>query len=259
MINKKVVKNLKQGFIGISMPVLNEAQNIGPVLFDIFKELKGLDFVICIVDDGSTDGTLDIIEDYFKKHGRIKLIKSVKKAYGCQRGAASRKALEWLVDNTKSDFFVEIDADGAQRPCELRSGLEYLIYNNCDVVIASKYLPDSKIIGRSFVRNFVSYVNSLVARLFIRAGIKDYSNSYRFYNRRAAEFILMFKSKYSSPIYLFDILAVWLANNFIVKEIPTIYVEKTDGNSKVTMLDIVKGFGGLLEISFRFRRGAFKK
>lgn len=241
------------------MPALNEAQNIRSVLFDIFKELKGLDFIVCIVDDGSIDGTLDVIEEYSKRTGKIKLIKSIKKAYGCQRGAASRKALEWLVDNTKSDFFVEIDADGAQRPCEIRGGLEYLISNNCDVVIASKYLPGSKIIGRSFIRNFISLLNSYIARFLIRAGIKDYSNSYRFYNRRAAEFILMFKPKYRSPIYLFEILTTWLANNFIVKEVSTVYVEKTDGNSKVTILDIVKGFGALLEISFRFRRGALKK
>jgi dolichol-phosphate mannosyltransferase len=259
MIKKTINKNLNKGLIGISMPVLNEAHNIGFVLSDIFKELKGFNFIICIVDDGSTDGTLDIINEYSEKNGKIKLIKSVKKSYGCQRGAASRKALEWLVNKTKSDFFVEIDADGSQRPCELFRGFNYLTSNDCDVVIASKYISGSKVKGRKLSRNFISFINSFMARFLIGGSIRDYSNSYRFYNRRAAEFLLLFKIKYTSPIYLLEVLVIWLANDFKVKEIPTFYIELEKNVSKVVIFDIFKGFWGLLEISFRFRRGLLKK
>ncbi len=243
--------------IGISMPVLNEVNTIAQVLTEMIKELREINYTICIVDDGSTDGTLDIINNFINKAANIQLIKTKKKSYGCQRGAASRTALEWLIAHTNHTIFVEIDADGAQHPNELLNGIKLISGSNYDIAIASKYVDGSKIIGRSVFRNFVSLCMSSIARLLISPGIRDYSNSYRFYNRRSAKLILKSKPKYTSPIYLFEILVIWIANDYAITEIPTTYNAKNNSTSKVTMIDMIKGFFSLLEISFRFRKGAF--
>lgn len=204
--------------VGLSMPVLNESSTIKSVLTEIRIELRQIDYTICIMDDGSTDGTLDIINNLSNDH--IKLIQGKKKHYGCQRGRASRLALEWLLANTKHTIFVEIDADGAQRPAELLKGINHIANQDGDIAIASKYLPVSQVIGRTFFRKAVSLVYSMLARMLIGAGIKDYSNSYRFYNRRAAEFLLKFKPGYTSPVYLLEILVCWFANHYKIIEIP---------------------------------------
>ncbi len=245
--------------VGLNMPVLNEAGIIGGTLSEIFRELQGINFTLCIVDDGSTDGTLDVIEDFAARNKGIKLIKGKKKGYGCQRGAASRTALEWLLANTSHVVFVEIDADGAQAPNELLSGIKLIVDSKCDIAIASKYLTGSKIIGRSLFRNFVSRFASSLVRLLISPRIKDYSNSYRFYNRRAAELLLQFRPKYTTPSYLLEILAIWIANDYVIAEMPTTYLATDEANSKVTLIDILRGFFSALEISFRFHRGAFRK
>ena len=236
------------------MPVLNERNGIEQVLREIRGALGEVSYTICIVDDGSNDGTREAIEALMSKDERIHLIRRVRERAGCQRGAASRVALEWLVAHTTHSVFVEIDADGAQRPAELLSGARQVGLLDYDVAIASKYVYGSKVIGRSLGRRVISRLYSGLARLLLDRRIRDYSNSYRFYTRTAAEFLLTSKPRYASPVYLLEILAQWMANGFRVIEIPTVYVERSHGRSKVTFVDLIKGVLGTFDIARRFHR-----
>ena len=245
--------------LGISMPVLNEQHGIGQLLTEIAAALHGVRYTICIVDDGSTDGTLEVVEEFIRRGDRIKLIRRVRDRYGCQRGAASRAALEWLVANTTDTVFVEMDADGAQRPEELVRGARQVAILGYDVAIASKYVYGSRVIGRTFARRLISWVYSWVARQLFDRRIRDYSNCYRFYTRRAAECLLRFKPRYASPVYLLEILVTLMANKFTIIELPTVYVERESGRSKVTFVDLIKGFLGTLDIALRFYRHQYRE
>jgi len=249
----------KELSIGISMPVLNEFDSIKQILTEIATELKSENYTICIIDDGSNDGTLNIIEELMSQNKRIKLIKRVKKRYGCQRGAASRRALEWLIINTRHTVFVEMDADGSQPPTELINGAKQVFMLDYDIAIASRFISDSKVIGRPLVRRFVSRFYSLLARLLFNSRIHDYSHCYRFYTREAAKFLLNFKPRYTSPIYLLEILVIWIANNYRVIEIPTLYIERNDKQSKVKFVDLIKGFFGILDIAFKYHRKFYSR
>jgi dolichol-phosphate mannosyltransferase len=244
--------------VGISIPVLNERDNIKKTIIDIDQELEGIDYTICIVDDGSKDGTLEVISDLIRVNSRIKLLSRVKERYGCQRGAASRLALEWLFANTSSTVFVDLDADGAHSPSELMHGAKQICLLNYDVAIASKYLYGSEVIGRTVTRRFISYFYSMLARLAFDGRIRDYSNGYRFYSRRASETWLRFAPSYTSPVYLLEMLVTWIANDFRIIEIPTVYVERSDGKSGVKFIDLVKGFLGTVNIAMNYRAGHYR-
>jgi len=244
--------------IGVVIPTLNEAKNIKSLLERIVKELHQTNFSICIVDDGSTDQTIPIIQKQMSHDDRIHLIQRVKTKPGCQRGGASRCALEWLLSNTDHALFVEVDADGANQPEELLSGAKYIVLLGFDVVIGSKYVSGSKVVGRSFGRRLISIFYSRLARLLINRSVLDYSNSFRFYSRSAAKCILNLKPRYTSPIYLLEVLVMWIANHLKIVEIPILYVEREEGNSKVIFLDLIKGFLGMLAIAFRYRLGRYR-
>src|SRR3990167_10976311 len=159
---------MTQSSLGIIVPSLNEANNIQQLLFKIIHTLKSVDYTICVVDDGSTDQTIPIVKALATGNDHIHLIQRVKTKMGCQRGGASRFALEWLVNNTHHDLFVEIDADGAHQPEELLDGLTYHGFLGFDIVIASKYVYGSKVIGRSWSRRCISLCYSYLARLLIK-------------------------------------------------------------------------------------------
>jgi dolichol-phosphate mannosyltransferase len=239
--------------LGISIPVLNERENLERLIPQIESVLAGVGYTLCIVDDGSTDGTREFLEGLMRRDARIHLIKRVKERPGCQRGAASRAALEWLVDHTTHSVLVEMDADGAQPASELMPGALQVCERDYDIAIASKYVPGSLVVGRPRTRAVISKAYSLAGRLLFGRAIRDYSNSYRFYHRSAAELLLRFPARYASPVYLLEILAIWLANDCRVVEVPTHYVERAEGRSKVLVIDIVKGMFGMLDIAWRFR------
>jgi hypothetical protein len=112
--------------------------------------------------------------------------------------------------------------------------------------------------GRPLMRRLGSRIYNAMLRLLMRRGIRDYSNSYRFYNRQAAEVLLRFPATYSTPVYLIEMMAIWLSNGFRVVERPTRYVERRSGASKVTLVDIGRGFAGALRVGLRFRRRGYQ-
>lgn len=241
--------------IGISLPVLNDREPLGQVLQALAVHLDGVPYTVCIVDDGSTDGTVELVEALRARDSRLHLIRRVKRCYGCQRGAASRVALEWLVANTASPVFVEMDADGARQPAELLGAARLIGRLEYDVAIASKFVHGSRVLGRPLRRRLISVFYSWLARCLLGRGIRDYSSTFRCYSREAAEALLARTPVYASPVYYLEILATWMANEFRIIEIPTVYVERTQGRSKVTAVDLLKGLLGTLEIARRFHRG----
>src|SRR5262245_12077108 len=168
--------------ICILLPVLNEIDNIGQLLERIRAALGGQEHVICVVDDGSRDGTAEYIRRAMQADGhRLHLMERTKTMRGSQRGSALYAALMWALDRTDCRFIVEIDGDLSHRPEEIAQGLALLEGGNADIVIASKYLPGSRVSDRPIGRKIVSQVCNFAVRLLISNRISDYSNGFRFY------------------------------------------------------------------------------
>lgn len=243
----------------IILPVLNEKDNIDPLIEGIRRELVELDYTICIIDDGSVDGTLDRIRVLMdNKRQDIVLLQGKKLKYGCQRGGALKRGLDWGLESTDHGIFVEMDGDQSHRPEELKIGIQLIESGEYDVVIGSKYVAGGKTINRSVGRNLVSLISSIAMGLAITPRIRDYSNGYRFYTRRAAEIVEEHEIKYHSPIYLSEVLAIWLTRGLRIIEFPTIYIGRNEGLSKVRWIDLAKGAIAALEIAWRYRVIGFK-
>jgi dolichol-phosphate mannosyltransferase len=158
----------------ILLPVLNEACNIGELVHRIRAAMAGREYVICFVDDGSRDGTVDRIRDCMKESDhRMHLIERTKRIRGSQRGSALFTAMMWALDSTHCDTIIEMDGDLSHRPEELVHGLAILDSGFADVVIASKYLPGSKVTNRPVGRRLVSNVCNIAVRLLISTRISE--------------------------------------------------------------------------------------
>jgi hypothetical protein len=98
----------------------------------------------------------------------------------------------------------------------------------------------------------------MAVHVFLSRRVHDYSNGYRFYTRDAAETIRTTRIRYTSPIYLSEVLAIWLRAGLRVVEIPTIYVGRGEGLSKLRLTDLVKAAIAVLEISLRYHLFGFQ-
>jgi dolichol-phosphate mannosyltransferase len=235
----------------ILLPVLNEEGCIERLLQEIDANLAGERAVTCVVDDGSRDKTVEIVTRRQEAApDRVHLIQRVKTSHGSERGGALYAALRWGLEHTDADVFVEMDGDLSHRPDELPLGIA-LVRDRCDVAIASKYIAGSRTTDRPLGRRLVSRLCSVMVRAVISPSVHDYSNGYRFYSRTAANLIADTQIRYASPIYLTEVLSIWLSRRLRIVEFPTTYVGRGEGESKLRLTDLAKAALAIFEIAGR--------
>ncbi len=243
----------------IDIPILNEIEYINRLVRGVTGALVGYDYLLLVVDGGSTDGTLEYLKRAIAEQpGRVALLEKKKVLRGCQRGAALLAGLKWGLQNGDFDIFVEMDGDLAHRPEQLPAGIETIASGAADVAIVSKYAPGSRIIGRSAHRTIVSLICNFAVRILIRRDLRDFSNGYRFFNRAAAELPARYAIRYGSPVYLTEVMAIWMQHGLKVVEIPGHYMGRDEGLSKVRVVDYIKAALGVIEIAIRFHFTGFR-
>ena len=106
------VKIQKKPKLSIVIPAYNEEEGIGGVLKELVPLAEKENWEIVIVDDFSSDKTVEVVEDFTKKYKYIHLVKNVyNKGYG--------GALKAGIGASNSDIIVTIDADGQHNPCDI--------------------------------------------------------------------------------------------------------------------------------------------
>jgi dolichol-phosphate mannosyltransferase len=162
------------------------------------------------------------------------------------------------LEQTDHHIIVEMDGDLSHRPEDMPIGVRLVAENQCDVAIASKYVPGSVVLDRPITRRVVSRVCGLAVRSLISQRIRDYSNGYRFYSRAAGQLLAGYQMKYASPIYLTEALSVWMYHGLRVVEFPTTYVGRGRGESKLRFVDLGKAALAAFEIAVRYHFTGFK-
>lgn len=170
----------------VVLPAYNEAARIGRLLDNADDALDeaGLAYRIIVVDDGSTDGTAQIVRD---RAGRMPLIlKSHAQNQGL--GATIRDGLLAAVElASPGDVVITMDADDTHTP-GLILRMVRLIREGFDVVIASRYQPGSRTIGVPWSRRLLSYGASWLFRVaYPISGVRDYTCGYRAYRAEAIQ------------------------------------------------------------------------
>ncbi len=243
-MNKQSLADSSKIDICLLIPVLNESENIDELILRIEQSLSELNYILVFVDDGSKDDTVRKIEYYQALNNKIIILKRQKLQNGCQRGGALLFGFKTMIEKYKVDVWIEMDGDLSHQPEEIIPSLKIMEQNNHDVLIISKYFDGSEITDRNIVRNAISSINSYLFRITFSRKIKDYSNGFRFYNSKAAKVILSQNIKYTTPIYLGEVLIYWLKSGLRIGEIPGKYIGRKKGVSQVVWRDVAEGLAG---------------
>lgn len=167
----------------IALPAYNEALNIG-ALFDKFENIfdlvlgYGFDRLYVVVDDGSSDQTLNILRGYMNKIPLMILVHEQNQGLGLTIRDVLKKANE---EATPGDIIITMDADNTQ-PTGLLPVMLQKIHEGCDIVIASRFREGAQVIGLSWIRKCMSIGASLMMRIvFPITGVRDYTCGFRAY------------------------------------------------------------------------------
>ena len=165
-------------------PIFNEKENI-PRLIKSFQDITEKfesKFNFIIVDDGSTDGTIEEIK-HLKDNLNLEVLD-----YGCNKGPgyAFATGFEYLKDKiTPNDIVVTMEGDNTSRIETLHLMIERLKREKVDCVLASPYAYGGGITNTGFLRTFLCHAaNTFIKEMLGIRGIHTMSSFFRVYDAR---------------------------------------------------------------------------
>lgn len=214
------------------IPTYNEAANVDGVLRRVLRLER---FAAIIVDDGSPDGTADIVRRLMDEHpDRIGLIeREGKLGLGTAYLAGFQAALD-----AGFAFVCEMDADLSHNPDDLPRLLAACEgtppeASGADVAVGSRYVEGVRIMNWPLSRLILSYGAGVYTRAITRLPIMDVTAGFACFRREALEAIAF--DRVTSNGYSFQIEMKYRAwkRGFRLVEVPIVFTERTEGQSKM--------------------------
>jgi dolichol-phosphate mannosyltransferase len=208
--------------LSIILATYNESANL-PTLLEYLSKNLSIDYQIIFVDDGSTDGTREIILNYVKHNPSSRYIFNDGKQSTLRARAQGFKVAD-------GDFIVVMDSD-LQHPPDLIPEFYERLKEGCDIVIGSRYMKGGSAGNRKPIRGLISRVAGLLAHMLLKSSRKTTDPTSEFFAFRAGLFRELNEMWRGYEIHLF-LLAQNPEKN--VCDVPYRFRERSVGDSKVT-------------------------
>lgn len=230
------------------IPAYNERENIPRLMEDLVPRARALGARVIFVDDGSTDGTSEAIEEYAEDLHLAIVRHEVNRGLGTALNSGLRAALGESEDD---DAIVTLESDNTSDLDDLTAMLAHF-QEGYDIVLASVYAPGGRIVGVGPWRLLASRsVSGTFRRLGGLKQIHTLSSLYRVYRagtlRRAAEtygYLLVREPGFAANVEL--LLKLYNAGA-TVTEVPTVNDwTRRAGVSKMKLKKTVVAYGRLM-------------
>jgi dolichol-phosphate mannosyltransferase len=209
----------------VVIPTYNEAESIAGLMEQVLDAHPGVD--VLVVDDGSPDGTADIVDKAMTAESRLHLLeRSAKEGLG----AAYRAGFRWGMDRGY-DALVEIDADFSHPPDRLPALLGAL--ETADVAIGSRYVPGGATVGWSPVRKAISRLGNAYVRFVIGLPVHDATAGYRAFRADVLRALAVESSESNGYCFQIEMAHRAWQEGFRIVEVPITFTERVAGTSKM--------------------------
>lgn len=208
------------------IPTFNEIDNIQRMLEtlqQLYPELS-----ILIIDDGSPDGTANVVKKFQETKSNLHLIQRTGKL---GLGTAYVTGFRWALERDYN-FVFEMDCDFSHDPAAIPELLNAA--QKSDLVIGSRYIGGIRVINWPMKRLLLSYFASIYTQIITGMTIKDATGGFKCFTRKALKSLNLnniFSNGYSFQIELN--FKIW-SQGLKVQEIPIIFYERRDGQSKMS-------------------------
>lgn len=208
----------------VIVPVLNERDNIGPLLQDISIALAGIEWEVVFVDDGSTDGTIDLLETMARTDNRIRLVRRIGR-----RGLSSAVIEGFLA--TVAPIVAVIDGDRQHDERLLPEMFQAIARKEFEMAIGTRYAGGGSVGEWATARVRISKFATGLAGLVMKTPLSDPMSGFFAVRRETFIALVPQLSKMGYKILL-DIVASSKAPLRVV-ELPYEFRTRTAGESKL--------------------------
>ncbi len=220
----------------VVIPTYNESENIERMLHRIHECLPGAG--VLVVDDGSPDGTADLVQAVAAELPDVHLLARAGKS---GLGSAYRAGFAWGLERGY-DAFVEIDADFSHDPAALPS-LVAPLEEGFDVSIGSRYIEGGSIPNWAWHRHLLSRGGNSYASAVLGLGVADSTAGYRAYSARILRQLDL--DRIRAEGYGFQIEMTYRAKQHgaAITEVPISFVDRAAGESKMSSVIVIEALG----------------
>ena len=213
----------------IIIPTYNEKENIEKIIRKIFSLEKS--FHILIVDDGSPDGTGNIVKDLQTEFAEKLHIEERTGKLGL--GTAYIHGFKWALKRDYQ-FIFEMDADFSHDPDDLIRLYNANAIEGGELAIGSRYVSGVNIVNWPMMRLLMSFFASKYVKIITGMPIHDSTAGFKCYKRKVLETINFDKIQFVGYAFQIEMKFKAWKYGFNVVEVPVIFTDRTEGTSKMS-------------------------
>jgi dolichol-phosphate mannosyltransferase len=230
----------------VIIPTYNEKENIEKIIRAVFS-LDG-EYHILVIEDGSPDGTAQIVKRLQEEFSNRLFMIERKGKLGL--GTAYITGFKWSVENGY-DYIFEMDADFSHNPNDLPRLYEACACGGADLAIGSRYCNGISVINWPIGRVIMSYYASVYVRTMLGMKVYDTTAGFKCYKRQVLETIDLDKVKMKGYGFQIEMKYSTYKLDFKIKEVPIIFVDRTEGTSKMSSGIFGEAFWGVMKLKLR--------
>jgi dolichol-phosphate mannosyltransferase len=237
----------------VIIPTFNEKGNIERMVRKVFSLPKA--FHLLIIDDGSPDGTGDIVKSLQTEFaGKLFLIERRGKQ---GLGTAYIAGFRWALDRSY-EYIFEMDCDFSHNPDDLIRLYESAA-NGADLSIGSRYVKGGGFVNWPKNRIFISKGASIYVNFITRIGIADPTAGFVCFHRKVLETIDLDKIRFVGYAFQIEMKFATRRLGFKIAEVPIIFTERVEGVSKMSSNIIREGIIGVMTIEWKSLFESYRK
>ena len=214
----------------VIIPTYNEKENIRAIVKAVTELEKPFD--VLVIDDGSPDGTADIVKEMMEGEKKDRLF-LVQRQGKLGLGTAYICGFKWALEHNY-EYIFEMDADFSHNPLDLPKLYAACHDEGYDVSIGSRYITGVNVVNWPIGRVLMSYYASQYVRTVLGIRIHDTTAGFVCYRRKVLQTIDLDAIRFKGYAFQIEMKYSSLCLGFKVKEVPVIFVNRELGTSKMS-------------------------
>lgn len=226
----------------VIIPTYNERDNIGSIIPAILEQQPQIH--ILVVDDGSPDGTAEVVRSLQQGNEQIHLLVNSGKG---GLGKAYLQGFQYAMDQG-FEACVQMDADFSHRPVDLNQLVQAL--NNSDVVVGSRYINGGGTSNWAWYRKAISMFGSFYSRTILGYPLRDWTGGFNAWHIKVLKTIGLDQVRSEGYSFQIEMKYRGLRSGFQVTEVPILFDERREGASKMSLKIVIEAFYRVWQIRF---------
>lgn len=214
----------------VIIPTYNEKENMEKIVRAVFSLEKC--FHILVIDDGSPDGTADIVKRLMRDEFADRLF-LVERTGKLGLGTAYIAGFKWALERDY-EYIFEMDADFSHNPNDLPRLYAACHDEDADVSVGSRYITGVNVVNWPMGRVLMSYFASKYVRFVTGISVNDTTAGFVCYRRRVLKTLEFDKIRFKGYAFQIEMKYTAYRIGFKIKEVSVVFVNRKEGTSKMS-------------------------